>query len=369
MKITFPHMGNLYICVKALLDDLNVEYVIPPFNSKKSLELGTRFVPECLPLKITLGNFLEANELGADTALMAGGCGPCRFGYYCEMHREILADLGINMNVITLEPPNGDIKELFRRVREFTGGLNLFRIFNAVRNATKVAIAVDELERLTFKVRPCEIEKGSVNNIYKQFRKNINKTKGSKDIKELIVETKEELSQVSVDDTIRPLKIGIVGEIYTTIDDYTSFNIQQRLGGMGVEVHRYVTVSDWITEHIIKQSLKLPRDLSYAEAAKPYLGTMIGGHAQETIGNTILYSQKGFDGVIQIYPLTCMPEIVAESILPAVERDYDIPVLTLIIDEMTGETGYLTRVEAFIDLLYRRREKKRIEGKYILSGD
>ena len=180
---------------------------------------------------------------------------------------------------------------------------------------------------------------------------------------------KGKILQINVDNEIKPLKIGIVGEIYTTIDDYTSFNIQQRLGEMGAEVHRCATVSNWITEHIIKQTLRMPRDLSYAKAALPYLGTMIGGHAQETIGNTVLYAQKGYDGVIQIYPLTCMPEIVAESILPAIEKDYNIPVLTLIIDEMTGETGYLTRIEAFIDLLYRRREKTHIEGKYILSGD
>jgi predicted nucleotide-binding protein (sugar kinase/HSP70/actin superfamily) len=184
-----------------------------------------------------------------------------------------------------------------------------------------------------------------------------------------IRETERKLSQIKINENLRPLKIGIVGEIYTTIDDYTSFGIQQKLGGMIVEVHRYVTVSNWITEHMIKQSLKLPRDLSYAKAARPYLGTMIGGHAQETIGNTIIYARNGYDGVIQIYPLTCMPEIVAESILPAVEKDYDIPVLTLIIDEMTGEAGYLTRVEAFIDLLCRRREKKQVEEKYILSGD
>ena len=30
--------------------------------------------------------------MGADTILMAGGCGPCRFGYYSQLHREILRD-------------------------------------------------------------------------------------------------------------------------------------------------------------------------------------------------------------------------------------------------------------------------------------
>lgn len=33
-----------------------------------------------------------------------------------------------------------------------------------------------------------------------------------------------------------------------------------------------------------------------------------------------------------------------------------MPILTLLIDEMTGEAGYITRIEAFIDMLKRRRE-------------
>ncbi len=44
--------------------------------------------------------------------------------------------------------------------------------------------------------------------------------------------------------------------------------------------------------------------------------------------------------------------------MPAVGRDFGIPTLTLIVDEMTGEAGYLTRVEAFVDLLKRRKEEK-----------
>jgi len=153
------------------------------------------------------------------------------------------------------------------------------------------------------------------------------------------------------------LKVGIVGEIYTTIDPFANFHIDFILGNMGVEVDRAVTVSGWIIEHMLKNILPTKKDLRYRQAAEPYLGRMIGGHAQETLGNTVLYAKNGFDGVVQIYPLTCMPEIVAQSILPSIERDYDISILTLIIDEMTGEAGYMTRIEAFVDLLNKRRER------------
>lgn len=84
----------------------------------------------------------------------------------------------------------------------------------------------------------------------------------------------------------------------------------------------------------------------------------IGGHGVNSIGETVLYAQHGFDGVVQLAPFACIPEIVAKGILPSVSRDYGIPVLTLFIDEQTGKAGVQTRLEAFVDLLERRREQK-----------
>jgi len=52
-----------------------------------------------------------------------------------------------------------------------------------------------------------------------------------------------------------------------------------------------------------------------------------------------------------------MHEIVSKSILPTISKDLDFPVMSLVVDDMTGEAGYITRIEAFIDLLERRREK------------
>lgn len=370
MKITFPHLGNVFIIAKALLDDMGAEYVIPPYNNKEALELGTRHVPElaCLPLKITVGNLIQGRKLGADTVLMAGGCGPCRFGYYCEMQKQILRDMGYEMDMIVLEPPDGNVKEFIRMVRKLVKDKSIYRVLKSIKNAAQVSIMVDELEMLSFKVRAREIRKGSTDKIYNGFLRDVKNASGSKEIKQIIKNTKDKLLEVDIDKRFNPLRIGIVGEIYTTIDPFGGGDIQRKLGEMGIEVHRSVTLSGWIIEHIIKKALHLPRDLSYVHAAEPYLGAMIGGHAQDTIGNTVLYSQKGYDGVIQVYPLTCMPEIVAESILPSVERDHDIPVLTLIIDEMTGEAGYMTRIEAFVDLLAKRRERQAIGLQSTVHG-
>ncbi len=369
MKITFPHLGNTYICVKSILDDLEVDYVIPPFNNKKALELGTRYTPEmvCLPLKINIGNYIQAYEMGADTILMAGGCGPCRFGYYSQLHREILRDAGYDMEIITLEGTGG-VNDLISRIRKIIPeNSKLVKLPAILRRTIKIAKRTDELEMLSFRTRARERIQGSTDRVYKDFRKKALKTQGSKNIWGLLDETEEKLKAIVNDPNANPLKVGIVGEIYTGIEHFASFEIQERLGRLGVEADRKVTVSNWIIEHMIKKGLHLPRDTEFERAAKPWLGTMIGGHAQETIGHTALYAQNGYDGVIQIFPFSCMPEIVAESLLPTVERDTGIPVLSLIIDEMTGEAGYMTRVEAFVDMLERRRESVKYEGGLSLS--
>lgn len=369
MKITFPHLGNTYICVKAMLDELGIKYIIPPFNNKKALELGTRYVPEmaCLPLKINIGNYIQAIEQGADTILMAGGCGPCRFGYYCEMQREILRDAGYDIEVITLEFVRGNAKGLYNTVKRLIGARKLAKTPSIVFHTAKTAKRVDELEMLTFRIRAREKAAGSVDAIYRDFRVKALNMFGFKGISRLINETEEKLQKAQLNKNSTPLKVGIVGEIYTCIEQFASFFIQERLGAMGVEVDRKVTVSNWIIEHIIKKGLHLPRNMDYEEAAKPWLRTMIGGHAQETVGNTVLYAKENYDGVIQILPFSCMPEIVAESLLPAVENELGIPVLTLIIDEMTGEAGYMTRVEAFVDMLEKRRESGIFKSGWKLS--
>ncbi len=384
MKITFPHLGNTYIIVKSIFDDLGVDYVIPPFNNKKALELGTRYTSEmvCLPLKINIGNYIQAYEMGADTILMAGGCGPCRFGYYSQLQQEILKDAGIDMEIITLDASKGGIagaRELIGKIgrvvsretspqsRETSPRKYLLSLPAVIVRAVKMARRIDELEMLSFRIRAREQERGSVDRIYRHFRETALNRYGSGELTQLLKETEGMLRKVKQNHRANPLRVGIVGEIYTGIEHSASFRIQERLGGMGVEADRKVTVSNWIVEHMIKKALHLPRDLKYQDAAKPWLGAMIGGHAQETIGHTALYARQGYDGVIQIFPFSCMPEIVAESLLPIVERELDIPVLTLIIDEMTGEAGYMTRVEAFIDMLEKRRERGKNGGRQLLS--
>lgn len=106
MKITFPHMGNVYIAVEAFLRGLGHEPVTPPPSSRRTLELGSFHSPAevCLPFKIALGTCWREWPKGGGGA-HDRRLGPCRLGYYAEIQRLLLQALGREVEFITLEVP------------------------------------------------------------------------------------------------------------------------------------------------------------------------------------------------------------------------------------------------------------------------
>ena len=97
--------------------------------------------------------------------------------------------------------------------------------------------------------------------------------------------------------------------------------------------------------------------------AKPYLSRDIGGDALECISDVVFADKKGKDGIIHISPFTCMPEIMSQNIFPTIRSEHDIPLLALIMDEQTGKAGYITRLEAFVDLMRRKQRAKIAKNK------
>ncbi|MCO1599989.1 CoA protein activase [Desulfosporosinus nitroreducens] len=365
MKVTFPHMGNAWIVIQTLFESLNVEVVVPPFNSKRTLNLGTKLSPEsaCLPLKLNLGNYLEAANAGADTIVITGGIGPCRFGYYGEVERQILRDAGYNYEVVTLEPPDGSLAGLAKRIRFLAGRKNSWaKILKAMRFAYLKSVALDRVEDLIHAARPRLPHPLHTEKLYESAKQRLAQTmteKGVQDtvrwVQETIQERQEGLNSMA-EGINKPLRIGIVGEIYTILDPFSSVGIEEELGRLGVEVDRSIYLSGWVGSHIFRGIAPGYRSIrSYPRHAKPFLPHFVGGHGLETVGATVKFAREGYDGIIQVFPLSCMPEIVAASVLPKVQETYKIPIMTLIVDEHTGHAGIQTRLEAYVDLLERPR--------------
>ena len=120
---------------------------------------------------------------------------------------------------------------------------------------------------------------------------------------------------------------------------------------MGAEVHRKLNISQFV-----KDSFFPWRERQLQRKINPYLGSTVGGHGRQAIGEMLDFAKEGFDGVIQLLPFGCLPEVTVRPILQKISQEKKIPFLSISLDEQTAEAGIQTRLEAFIDLLWSRRK-------------
>lgn len=363
MKIVFPHMGNAYIAVKALLDTIGLDYIIPPRCNRANMERGSQVSPEfiCLPFKTIIGDFIYGLENGADVILFGGGCGQCRLGYYGDLINEILRDMGYKYTYIHLDLSNITFKGVLEQLSPIIGDKDKNKVFLGVTLAAKTVFAMDKLNEFAGHTRCREREKGATDKIMRRFYAQVIHRQGYRDIARQINKAHKELSWLTLNKTGKPLKIAIIGEIFISSEPFTNLEIEEKLGNMGAEVYNYTSVAMWIREHFVHGLMPMKPKNKAVEAGMELIhADDVGGHGIYTIGNAVLSSNGEFDGIIQIYPLTCMPEIIAQSTFGEIQHSYGVPIMTLILDEMTGEAGYMTRLEAFVDMLEMKRESAKI---------
>ncbi|MFC1987884.1 acyl-CoA dehydratase activase-related protein [Chloroflexota bacterium] len=358
MRIGMPHMGNLYIPFKALFQRLGIDFVIPPVNNQHTLSLGVRHSPEglCIPFKLTLGNLIEAAQLGADTLLMPAGNNICRLGYYAKTQERILHDLGHgNATIIGVGISEHKLLGLLKIIKHLANDASWPRIISAFRFGLSKLHALDRIERVVQKVRAVEMEKGTANQLFAKAISAIDKAEDYGTLKKVQTDYIDRLNMVNKDPQAHPLVVGVIGEFYVVLEPFSNFDVESELGKLGVEVRRTVFTSEWTKFSLFLNSLGINEKGRIHKAASPYLKRDIGGDGWESVGEKVLHS-KGYDGLVHLAPFTCMPEIIAQNIMPKTKEN--IPVLTILCDEQITKTGMLTRLEAFVDLLQRKRQAR-----------
>lgn len=365
MKITVPHMGNVYLAAKALFETLGIAYVIPQMNNKHTLQAGAAVSPEeiCLPFKVMMGNYLEAIDRGADTILMVGSCGPCRFGEYCEVQMKLLKNLGKRVHTIVLDAPSQiGLRTLWYRAGQLFGisaSSKLHRL-HALRQALAILNLADETDAIAHEMAGYEIHHGQCKALLHACKRYAYACGDASAMRNVLTSYQKRLLEVPVDARKNPITVALVGEIFAMSEPFSNLYIEEMLMDYGVCSRRMLTPSWWLKDLAFK-----PLKLNSPEVktmSRRYLPFPIGGHARESVAHAVTANLQGCDGVIQIFPLGCMPEIVTKAVLSRVQKDLDMPVLTLIVDEMTGRAGYVTRIEAFLDMIEAKKKRCAIEG-------
>ena len=338
MKVSFPHMGT-QVFYKKLLEFLEVDYIMPPVPTKRTIDLGVKYSPEfaCFPYKVLLGTYIETIEAGADTILTSGGSGPCRAGLYAQLHQKTLKQLGYDVDFIVFDDFGRAPKQFIENLKKLKGKKSWCETTRKCFTAYKIAEAVDNLQRYVEIKRAYELTPGSFNNAFKEIMSDFSENANNlNDIKKLYKKSLNILANIPLTELPSKderIKVGIVGEIYVVMEPSVNMNIEEVLNGFGCEVTTSMYISEWIDHAVVPKVFRKKSGKYLIDDSKKYLDIQIGGHECHNIGNIVEYKKQGHDGIVHLMPFGCLPELVTQTLSPEISKDNNIPILTLSLDE------------------------------------
>jgi predicted nucleotide-binding protein (sugar kinase/HSP70/actin superfamily) len=379
---TLPLCGNYWIPFKGAAEQLGLKIVIPPPITNETIALGARYSPEgiCLPFKVIIGNYLQVLDQGANTIVFyinnqagskthgGGGGGMCRFRHYGHLQQLVMERIGKQVEFFILGEGTG----LVQQIKEMTGR-GTWDVIRALRVAIKKLRLVEIMEEISWRSRAIESHRDATS---KALKKGLKALENIKDFKEL--ERLDPGSFFAHIETVdrEPLRIGVVGEFYLLVEPTSNCHVYEMLGELGAEVHKHLSLSEAILRYppgfVLGRlmawwlNVSIPPRSETAKVAQPYLTCSVAGHGRESVADTIRFYQAGYDGVLHLLPMGCMPEVTVRPILRRISEDYNFPVLTLSFDELINEGAIRTRIETFVDVIRLRRERG--EGRDALPG-
>ena len=151
-----------------------------------------------------------------------------------------------------------------------------------------------------------------------------------------------------------PISVALVSHGYNIYDERASMKIFDKLEEMDVKVFTALQLTDkQMTEGVsaLDQVAYWANSLEMTGAAGHYL------------------KDNKVDGIIVLTSFGCGPDsLMIENIIRK-SKEFSKPLLSLTIDEHTGEAGFIARLEAFIDMLYRKKRSKIINKLEVADYD
>jgi predicted nucleotide-binding protein (sugar kinase/HSP70/actin superfamily) len=137
--------------------------------------------------------------------------------------------------------------------------------------------------------------------------------------------------------------IALIGHPYLIYDEYTNHRLIHRLEQANIKV---LTPEMLTTEELEAAIARL-------------VGKAYWTYEEEVVGAGGHYLQNGADGVIGIMAFGCGPDsLMMDMVRRRATRLRDTPFMNLTLEEHTAEAGLVTRLEAFLDMLYRRKRRE-----------
>lgn len=140
-----------------------------------------------------------------------------------------------------------------------------------------------------------------------------------------------------------PVTIGVIGYVYNIYDGFISMDIINRLADLGAAAVTF----EMLEEAQLESRLQgLRKNLFWAFSNKLIAAAY---HFLE---------DPKIDGLIHVTAFGCGPDSFLGKMLELDAGQYEKPFMTIRVDEHTGENHLQTRVEAFVDMIAKKKRGK-----------
>jgi predicted CoA-substrate-specific enzyme activase len=380
--LVLPYMAPFVEVIGTIMESCGGRIIVLPEPDERSLFYSNQLTSgtECLPYRVTLGDFLKFfyhnPDRAADVELaMVSAYGPCRLGKYALEQSTVLRKAGFDVPMLTTVSNNA--------YRDMDFGPGFQRI------AMRGIFAADCLDRLVWRSRPYEKEKGLADRIYNDYLEQINQCARRKEDFSQVIEQAAKAFKAAIDPSLprRPL-VGINGEIYLRSNRFSNNNLVKVCEAAGLEVvvsstgewikytsYRHLEdsirfrrvrklLSSYIKNRIVEGSEHqlLNQARALADTAEPsikqllsksslYLSPRCGSEAVLSIGSGVEWLENpGFAGVISVMPHGCMPGGIVAAMSEKLSQLYQKPWISLTYDGIL-ETNNLTRINNFAEVI------------------
>lgn len=336
MKIGIPRAMSFYQNYPfyfGFFTDLGIEIVLSDKTTKKTLANGSSLVvtETCMPVKIYVGHVLNLLDKGVDKIFVPSFQSIAPKIYNCSKIRG-LPDLVRNVikrDFIMIEATL-DKSEKNQGLYEF---LNEIAAYFGITDEKKIKKA----SKVGWKV---------YNNFMVMMQSGM-------DYKQAMNYALQGKVFITNDDKEYPISVALVSHGYNIYDEKASMKVFDKLKEMDVKVYSALN----LTKEQMDEGINILGQTAYWANEQEMTGC--AGH---------YLKDNKIDGIITLTAFGCGPDSLMIERITRKSKQFNKPLLNLTIDEHTGEAGFITRLEAFVDMLYRKK-RARIINKIHISED
>ena len=139
--------------------------------------------------------------------------------------------------------------------------------------------------------------------------------------------------------------IGLIGHAYLLYDEHINYQLIHRLR----QYDATVVTPEMLPAYTIEASVNKMVGKAYWTYEEEVVGA--GGH----------FLENHADGIIGVMAFGCGPDsLMMDMVHRQATRQKTTPFMCLTLEEHTSETGVITRLEAFMDMIHRRKQQDEV---------